>query len=152
MGMDRQPNTRSDPEKSGGDLSLEGLFETFPDEKTAMGWFESNIWPDGRKCPRCGYKYACMAKHPEMPYYCAECGKRFSARTGTVMEHSRIIYRKWAVATYLQATRPKGISSVQLGRDLGIRQCSARFLLHRLREAWRTIAGPEPMAGPVEAD
>ena len=149
--MDKQPNA-NDPEKSGGDLSLEELFEMFPDEKTAMGWFEKNLWPDGRKCPRCGYKYTCVAKHPEMPYFCAECGKYFSVKIGTVMEHSRISYRKWAVATYLLATRPKGISSVQLGKDLGISQSAAWFLLHRLRETWRTIAGPELMSGPVEAD
>ena len=41
------------------------------------------------------------------------------------MKHSRIIYQKWVVATYLLATRPKGISSVQLGRDLGISQSAA---------------------------
>ena len=36
----RQPNTRGDSEKSSEGLSLEELFEMFPDEKTAMGWFE----------------------------------------------------------------------------------------------------------------
>ena len=66
--------------------------------------------------------------------------------------HSRIGYRNWAVTTYLIATRPKGISSMQLYRDLGIRQSSAWFLLHRLRESWRTLAGPDPLAGPVEVD
>ncbi len=117
-----------------------------------MEWFEKSIWPDGRKCPRCGYMHTCVAKHPEMPYFCSECKKYFSVRIGTVMEHSRIGYQKWAVATYLLATRPKGMSSVQLGQDLGISQSAAWFLLHRLREAWRTLAGPDLMAGPVEVD
>ena len=85
-----------------------------------------------------------------MPY-CAECDMRFSVRVGTVMEHPKIGYRNWAVATHLSATRPKGISSVCLGGYPGIRQGSAQFLLHMLREAWRTIVGPDSMVGPVEA-
>ena len=149
--MDKQPNTKN-TRKSATDLSLEDLFKMFPDDQTAKEWFESNIWPDGRRCPRCGFKYTCVAKHPEMPYFCSECKKYFSVKIGTVMEHSKISYRRWAVATYLLATRPKGISSVQLGRDLGIKQSSAWLLLHKLRESWRTLTGPDLMAGPVEVD
>ena len=149
--MDKQPDTKNIG-KTATDLSLEDLFKMFPDDQSAKEWFESNIWPDGRRCPRCGFKHTCVAKHPEMPYFCSECKKYFSVKIGTVMEHSKINYRKWAVATYLLATRPKGISSVQLGRDLGIRQSSAWLLLHKLRESWRTLTGPDLMAGPVEVD
>ena len=87
-----------------------------------------------------------------MPYYCSEYDKRFSVKIGTVMEHSRIGYQNWAVVICLHATRPKDISSVQLGRDLKISQSSARFLQHRLREVWRTLAGPDLLTGPVEVD
>ena len=52
----------------------------------------------------------------------------------------------------LLAAPPKGISGAQLGRDLGTRQRSARLLLLRLRESWRTLAGPDLAAGPVGAD
>ena len=124
----------------------------FPDERIAMEWFEENVWPDGRRCPRCDNKYICASKHPSMPYYCSECDKLFSVRIGTVMEQSKISYQNWAIATYLLATRPKGISSAQLRRDLGISQSAAWFLLHRLREAWHTLTGPDLMAGPVEVD
>ncbi|MXZ93402.1 MAG: transposase [Cenarchaeum sp. SB0678_bin_8] len=148
--MDKQSSTRHDSKKPGGDLSLEEMFEIFPDEDTAREWFEGNIWPDGRRCPRCGYKYTCIAKHLEMPYFCCECKRYFSVKIGTVMEHSKISYRRWAVTTYLLATRPKRISSVQLGRDLGIKQSSAWLLLHKLRESWCTIAGPDLLSGPVE--
>ncbi|MCE2508084.1 MAG: transposase [Nitrosopumilaceae archaeon] len=129
------------------DLSLPDLLDMFPDDQAAMEWLEGNVWPDGRKCPRCGYGYTCTTKHPSMPYYCSECDRRFSVKIGTVMEHSKISYRSWAIATYLLATRPKGISSTRLGRDLGISQSSAWFLLHRLRGVWRTLAGPDLMAG-----
>ena len=129
--------------------SLLELFGMFPDDQTAMEWLEGNVWPDGRMCPRCGYRYTRTTKHPSMPYYCSECDKRFSVKIGTVMEHSRIGYRSWAIATCLLAIYPKGISSTQLGRDLGISQSSAWFLLHRLRKTWYTLAGTNLMAGPT---
>ena len=152
--MSKQTTKAEDGPASGKyrDLSIPELFDMLPDEQAAMEWLEENIWPDGRRCPRCDYKYTCASKHPSMPYYCSECSKRFSVRIGTVMEQSKISYRNWAIATYLLATRPKGISSVQLRRDLGISQSAAWFLLHRLREAWRTLAGSDLMAGPVEVD
>ena len=62
----------------------------FPDDNAAMEWFEENVWPDGRRCPRCDNKYTCASKHPSIPYYCSECDKRFSVRIGTVMEQSKI--------------------------------------------------------------
>ena len=132
--------------------SLPDLLEMFPDDQAAMRWLEGNVWPDGRICPRCRYRYTRTTKHPSMPYYCSECDKRFSVKIGTVMEHSRISYRSWAITTCLLATRPKGISSAQLGRDLGISQSSAWFLLHRLREAWHTLSGSDLMAGPAQVD
>ena len=133
---------QGDPRRT--DVTLKEMFMAFPDDETAMGWFEKNVWPDGRVCPRCGFKHTCAAKHPEMPYFCCECRKYFSVRVGTVMERSKISYQKWAVAVCLLATRPDGISSAQLHRDLGIRQSSAWFMLHRLKDSWRTLAGPMP--------
>ncbi len=151
--MDKPTNAEGGPDSPEyKDLSLPDLFEMFPDDQTAMDWLEANIWSDGRVCPRCGNKYTCVSRHACMPYYCSECDKRFSVKIGTVMEHSRIGYQNWAVATYLHATRPKGIFSVQLGRDLKISQSSVWFLQHRLREGWRTLAELDLMAGPVEVD
>ena len=69
-----------------------------------MEWFEGDTRPDGRECPRCGYKYACAAKRPEVPYFCSERKKYFSVKIGTIMETSKIGCRKWAVAKYLAAT------------------------------------------------
>lgn len=124
-------------------------FDRFGDDQTAMAWLEGNVWPDGRVCPRCGSDHTCVARHPDMPYHCSRCRKYFSVRTCTVMEHSKIGYRKWATAVCLVATHPEGISSAQLGRDLGIRQGSAWLLLRRLRE-WGTLAGHDLAAGQAE--
>ena len=57
------------------------------------------------------------------------------------MQQSKISYQIWAIATCLFAVSLKGVSSIQLYRDLGITQRSAWFLAQRLRESWRQLAG-----------
>ena len=68
------------------------------------------------------------------------------------MERSHISYQHWAIGTYLVATNLKGVSSMKIHRDLGITQKSAWFMVHRLRESWKSLAGVEKMDGPVEID
>ncbi len=133
-------------------ITMVDLFKMFPDDKTAEKWFESRIWKDGRRCPRCGNDDTVTGRHPRMSYYCHECDRYFSVKIGTVMESSKISYQKWAIATYLFATNLKGVSSMKLHRDLGITQKSAWFMVHRLRESWRKLAGVDQMEGPVEID
>ena len=131
---------------------MEEPFDMFPDDQAAMKWFEAMIWENGRVCPHCTSDRTCEAKHPDMPYYCSQCKKYFSIRTNTVMSHSKLSYHKWAIAIYLVATRPKGISSTQLAHDLGIRQPPAWYLLQRIRETWGNLVDPEKLSGPVEGD
>ena len=94
------------------------------------------------------------AKHRTMPYRCREkeCRKRFSVRTGTGMEASNISFRKWVIGFYLFATSRKGVSSIKLGKELGLSQKSAWFMAHRIREAMKSYATGDPFDGPVEVD
>ena len=128
------------------------LFRIFPDNAVAKKWFESKIWQNGRKCPSCGNPDTTLARHPTMPYYCYVCKSHFSVKKGTVMERSHISYQHWAIGTYLFATNLKGVSSMKIHRDLGITQKSAWFMVHRLRESWKTLVGVSGMEGPVEID
>ena len=122
----------------------------FPDEEAAIKWFERVRWPDERACPRCGCTSTSEVanRHP-MPYWCRDCRRYFSVRTGTALECSRLPLRKWAFAIYIYVTNLKSVSSMKLRRDLRLTQKTSWFLLHRLREAW---GGPEKMDGPVEVD
>ena len=129
--------------------TIEELFEMFPDNETAMRWLEGNIWPDGRECPKCGNRQTCVAKNSHMPYYCYKCERRFSVKAGTIMKSSHISYQHWAITVYIVATRAKGISSMQLHRDLGITQSSAWYLLRKIKKSWRSLVGPELRDGPV---
>ena len=103
-------------------MSLQELFAKFPDELAAQSWFDEQRWPGGRRsCPRCRSKRVSVGTSCKpQPFRCARCKKYFSIRTGTVMEASNLPLRLWAIALYLVVSRPKGISSVQLAKDLGV--------------------------------
>ena len=131
-------------------ITLAQLFDMFPDEDTARKWFEDAIWPNGRACGKCGSVKTQEASHAKMHYWCTDCRSYFSVKTGTVMQSSKLSLRKWAIAIYLMTTHLKGVSSVKLGRDLGISQKSSWHVMHRTREAMRS--GDPLFRGPVEAD
>ena len=133
-------------------ISLAELFRTFPDDAAAERWFVEKRWPNGICCHYCGsISVQTGAKHRTMPFRCRDCRKRFSVRTGTVLQSSKLGYQTWAVAIYLLTTSLKGVSSMKLHRDLNITQKSAWHLAHRLREMWQNRDGGL-FAGPVEAD
>ena len=103
-------------------------------------------------CPMCGSteKLRPVPSGKPLPYWCGECRRNFSVKTGTVMHRAKIGLQKWAIAVYLWTTSLKGVSSMKLHRDLKITQKSAYFMAQRLREAW--TEGHGGMAGPVEVD
>lgn len=133
-------------------VTIMELGEKFPTEESARTWFEGLIWPNGRVCPRCGHTHTVECTgNPPMPYWCPACKKYFSVRIGTVMERSKLPFKKWVWAIYLHLTSLKGVSSVKLGRDIGVRQATAWFMLQRIRKAFDDNDEP-PLPGPAEAD
>ena len=132
-------------------ISVIELAKMFPDDATAEAFFIEERWPDGPECPYCeSDNVQSGASHKTMPFRCRTCRKRFSVKTGTVMEASNVGYQKWLFAMYLLTTGIKGVSSMKLHRDIGVTQKTAWHMAHRLREAWQDKG--EAYAGPVEAD
>ena len=146
--------SRKAPDKSNRTgISMRELFRRFPDDATAEAWLIEQRWPDGVACPHCGStNVQSGAKHKTMPYRCREkeCAKRFSLKTGTVMEGSKLGFQVWVIATYLMSTNLKSVSSMKLPRDLEINQRSAWFLAHRLRVALSEEG--KVFSDPVEVD
>jgi len=115
-------------------ISTYQLFEMFPDQETARVYLEGRLWPNGVKCPVCGIGDRITARKGGY-YRCNQCKEDFTVRTGTIFERSHVPLHKWVYAMYLLVTARKGISSMQLAKEIGITQKSAWFVLQRLREA-----------------
>ena len=131
-------------------MSLVRLMDLFPTEEAAHDWFADQRWnKTGCHCPRCGSIEAAPSKR-KFTFWCSDCKQRFSVRTGTILEESRIPLRKWAIAVYLHLTSLKGVSSMKLHRDIGVTQKTAWFMLKRIRKAWES--DNPPFVGPIEID
>ena len=135
-------------------ISLIELFKRFPSDKKAEEWLIKTRWPEGIACPHCGsVRVNEKATHKTMPFRCRDCFKRFSVKTGTVMQNSNLGYQVWVLAIYMLTTNLKGVSSMKLHRDLNITQKSAWHLSHRIRESWQAKDfDSDPFVGPVEVD
>lgn len=110
-------------------------------------------WPTGTiRCPACnGTKVGNIASRRMLQCKDKDCRKQFSTKVGTIFEDSPLPLQKWFVAVWAVANCKNGISSCELGRALGVRQGTAWFMLHRIREAMRT-GSFERLDGEVESD
>lgn len=115
-------------------ISTFELFKMFPDAESARVYLESRLWPEGPRCPVCKSGERITARERGF-YRCNACKEDFTVRTGTIFERSHVPLHKWLYAMYLLVTARKGISSMQLAKEIGITQKSAWFVLQRLREA-----------------
>jgi hypothetical protein len=118
--------------------TLPQLFDFFKDEETCMTYWENVRWGGVVTCTHCDVPNPYKTNRG---YKCRniECQKKFSSLTGSIFENTKMPLRTWFGAIYLCSNHKKGISSLQLGRDLGIHQKSAWFLLHRIRETMKEI-------------
>jgi transposase-like protein len=143
-------------------LNLTTLSHLFVDETAAREFIESKLWPDGPVCPHCGsmeaYKLTPKAgsKSPVRTgvYKCKrkDCKKQFTVRVGTIFEDSHIPFSKWLMMIHLMTSSKKGVSSLQISRELGITYRSAWHMTHRIRKAMQLPDDEPPLKGTVEAD
>lgn len=130
-------------------ISTFELFKMFPDQEAARTYLEGRLWPQGPRCPVCGLGERITARKGGY-YRCNQCKEDFTVRTGTIFERSHVPLHKWLYAMYLLVTARKGISSMQLSKEIVITQKSAWFVLQRLREACGN--DPTMLSGIVEVD
>lgn len=130
-------------------ISTFQLFEMFPDAESARKYLEGRLWPNGATCPTCKSRERITTRKRGF-YRCNACQLDFTVRTGTIFERSHIPLHKWVYAMYLLVTARKGISSMQLAKEIGVTQKSAWFMLHRLREACGSDF--DKLSGTIEVD
>ncbi len=130
-------------------ISTFQLFKLYPDQESARKHLEQLLWKSGPICPSCKSGER-ITTRKDGYYRCNACVLTFTIRTGTIFERSHVELHKWLYAMYLLVTARKGISSMQLAKEIGITQKSAWFVLQRLREACAN--DPVMLKGIVEAD
>ena len=144
------------------DITLMQLVDRFGTDEKARKHLEGVLWKNGIVCPKC--KCSDQAKFSDIKpnaaaktraglRWCSNCKSKFTVTIGTIFEDSHLPLRKWLMAWYLICSSKKGISSLQLQRQLEI-GCyqTALFMSHRIRHALRDTEFAEKLDGTIEAD
>jgi transposase-like protein len=124
--------------------SVLDFYKAFPTEESCIDFLEYYRWGNTSISPfdKTSKVWKCKGNK----YKCKNTGKYFTVRTGTIFGSSKVTLQQWFVAIWLMTSGKKGISSLQLSRELNIPQPTAWFLLHRIRKCFH-IDENEPMEG-----
>jgi len=132
--------------------TLVDLLTYFESEQVCREYLSLIRWPQGVICPHqdCGNNKVFSFSNGKL-YKCAKCKKQFSVKAGTIFHDTKIPLQKWYAAIYLITSHKKGISSVQLSKDIGVTQKTAWYMNHRVRHSlgWDV---EEKLSGTIEAD
>lgn len=129
--------------------SVVELLDTFKDEQTCIEHLEHLRWDGNVVSPfdPTSVVYKCKNNR----YRCKNTGKYFNVKTNTLFDNTKIPLRKWFVVIYLVTCHKKGVSSLQLSRDIDVTQKTAWFMLHRIRECFG-IENNNELNNTVEMD
>ena len=83
-------------------------------------------------------------------YHCNNCNKDFTVLRGTIFDGSKMPLPKWYMLIALMVNAKKGISALQISRDLNITYKSAWYSAMRVRCAM--LDQGEMLKGVIEAD
>lgn len=129
--------------------SLIELVQTFKDEQTCLEYLEKLRWGGYVVSPfdESSVVYKCKGNK----YKCKNTGKYFNVKTNTLFDSTKIELQKWFMAIWLVTSHKKGISSVQLAKDIDVTQKTAWFMLQRIRKCFG-IENDNDLDNNVEVD
>ena len=132
-------------------LSDEAFREAFGTEEQCRAALLRLRWPDGFLCPSCGHRGHCVLAGRGL-YQCNRCKKQTSPTAGTIFHATKLPLTLWFAAIHPIVTAKNGISSVELGRRLGVKQPTAWAVKHKIMAVMARREGETPLTGRVEMD
>ncbi len=133
-----------------GEAEFQAAYGTEEQCRTAV---EELRWPEGFVCPVCGGREGTrLGTRPKIQ--CRSCRHQTSSTAGTIFASTKLPLTRWFLAIRLIATAAEGITSVELGRRLGIKQTNAWALKRKILRAmehddWRSSGDREAAGQPT---
>lgn len=122
----------------------------------ALAYLEGLLWPNGAFCRHCAsvnvYRMKGATCRPGL-HRCRDCKKQFTVTVGTIFEDSHLPISTWVKAFHLIVSSKKGMSALQLQRNLGLGSYkTAWHLAHRIRLAMKCDPMDGLLKGAVQVD
>ena len=108
-------------------------------------------WPQGFLCPGCGGAKHSVLKNRGL-FQCSTCRLQTSPIARTIFAATKVALQVWFRAMYHLTQSKKGISSIELGRRLGVTQTTAWKIKHKLKQVMLERDATKPLTGRIEMD
>ena len=131
-------------------LSLDEFIGRYGTEEACQEAVYKMKWPTGFYCPGCGCKSHCQLSRGH--YQCNRCHHQTSLTAGTIFQGTKLALSKWFLAMYLLTQHKKGVSALQLSRDLGVNYKTAWSIKHKLMQTLLERQREKKLQGRVEMD
>jgi len=131
-------------------MNIVEIFKSFPTEESCLQHLEKARWGDGPAvCPYCTSRNTARSEHR---WRCYDCKTGFSVTVGTIFHHTHMPLQKWFLAVMLILNARKGLSAMQLSRDLKVNKNTAWRIAMQIRKAMAQREQRELLTGIVEMD
>jgi transposase-like protein len=114
-------------------MNLIQISNTFLSETEVTDYFEYVRWGKKPKCCHCGSLNS-SKRDLDLRYFCNDCRGRYSVTTNTYLHHTRLSLKTWLFSFALITDAKKGISALQLQRNIGVTYKTAWNMYHQIRE------------------
>lgn len=114
-------------------MNLIEISEKFPNEIDCIKHFEKVRWSKQITCSYCG-SIKIGERNKDFRFHCKTCNKTFSVTTNTRLHNTRLPLKKWLYSFSVVSDAKKGLSAMQLQRNLGIHYETAWVMYHKIRE------------------
>src|ERR1700731_4871201 len=105
-------------------------------------------WPSGFGCPVCAGQHHSLVKTRAL-YQCTACRRQTSVIAGTIFAATKVPLCTWFRAMYHLTQSKGGISSIELGRRLGVTQTTAWKIKHKLMQAMMERNAAKRLTGRI---
>ena len=130
-------------------MNIIQVFERFPTQQDCISYLEAARWGDKPHCPYCGSVNTAALQHR---HRCYDCKTSFSVTVGTIFHRTHLPLQKWFLAIMLMLNAKKGLSALQLSRDLQVNKNTAWRITMQVRKAMTQAEQRDLLAGIVEMD
>ena len=130
-------------------MNIVQIFEQFPTQQACIEHLERARWNGTPRCPYCGSGRTARLQHR---HRCYACKTSFSVTVRTIFHHTHMPLQKWFLAVMLILNAKKGLSSLQLSRDLKVNKNTAWRIAMQIRKAMTQAEQRHLLTGIVEMD
>ena len=130
-------------------MNIIQIFQKFPDQAACFAYLEKVRWKGTPTCPYCRSTASSVSPRA-FRWHCNLCNRGYSVTVGTIFHHTHLPLQKWLLAVSLVLNAKKGLSALQLSRDLEVNKNTAWRMGMKIREAMANQG--ELLNGLVEMD